>query len=796
MKTTYSFSEIEKKWRRRWEESGAHRPDMKDAKKPYYNLMMFPYPSAEGLHIGNMYAFVGSDIQGRYRKALGYDVFEPMGFDAFGMHSENYALKTGQHPWTMVPKNIEYFREEQLKRIGNMFDWTHQVSTTDPEYYRWTQWIFLKAYKAGLAYRKDAPVNWCPSCKTVLADEQAEGGQCERCDSEVTTRKMNQWFFRITKYAERLLHNLSWIDWSAKTAQTQKAWIGKSEGARIQFQIDGSDGTIDVFTTRPDTIFGVTFIGISRDHEIAEIPAGAADRAVNAMVDATEKGEKQGIFTGKYAKHPITGERIPIWIVNYIVAGYGSGAIMGVPAHDERDFEFAVSCDVEIKQVIAPQGHSTTQTMPYTGRGTLVNSGLYDGMESGRAAEEIVHWLGDRGKGQAETTYKIRDWCISRQRYWGTPIPIIHCKTCGTVPVPEHELPVVLPFVEKFEPDGSGTSPLRRCAEYIRTICPTCGGESERETDVCDNFLDSAWYFLRYPSVEYDRGPFSPDLLKKWLPVDMYVGGNEHAVLHLMYTRFVTMVLHDEGVIPFEEPFKKFRANGMIIRNGAKMSKSKGNVVDPNTYLDTYGADVLRTYLMFFGNYQEGGDFRDKNIVGVQRFLDRVWSTFTEKPVTERSITDPILKSRIHRKIRKVTQDIEHLRYNTAIASLMELLQMLAGEVVLPTEGVSIFLRLLQPFAPFLTHELWEYLGFTCMLIDNPWPQWEELAIVDEQIDFVVQINGKVRDRFRTDSTITREDAIDTSLARAKVRQYTSNKTVKKMVFVPGKLLNIVMDVN
>jgi leucyl-tRNA synthetase len=759
---TIDHSKIEEKWTERWAASHFHQPDLTRSERPFYNLMMFPYPSAEGLHVGNMFAFVGSDVQGRYKRACGYDVLEPMGFDAFGMHSENHAIKTSRHPWEMVPENIEFFRERQLKRIGNMFDWRCQVSTTEAQYYQWTQWIFVQLLKAGLAYQKTAPVNWCPSCRTVLANEQAEGGTCERCDSVVETRHMKQWFFRITDYAERLLKNLDWIDWSETTKQTQKNWIGKSTGAEISFTIEGSSQTVTVFTTRPDTVFGATFIALAPDHPIAAAYLSHTGTAVDA--------DWAGIDTECVALNPVNQQRLPVWIANYVVSDYGSGAIMGVPAHDTRDHEFAVSHGIE--------------------------SGAFTELESDVAAERIIDLLESKGWGKAKVAYRLRDWCISRQRYWGTPIPVIHCATCGAVPVPEDNLPVVLPYIEDFQPDGSGESPLARSDSYVHVDCPSCGRPARRETDVCDNFLDSAWYFLRYPSHSNKEAAFSPEATAKWLPVDLYIGGNEHAALHLMYTRFVTMALHDLGYLPFEEPFRKFRAHGLIIKDGSKMSKSRGNIVNPDTYIDTYGADVFRTYLMFFGNYQEGGDFRDGNIVGIRRFLERVYTFCSEGDFDNSVEMAPRLCSQVHTKMRKVTTDIERLQYNTAIAAIMELFALFSGSIPsrCPVEAVSILLRLLAPFAPFVTHELWHTIGFTDNIAAAPWPDYDEKLIMEDSVEFVVQINGRMRDRFPADPAITESEARRIAFSRERIRVHTEGRNVVRVVFVPRRLLNIVID--
>jgi leucyl-tRNA synthetase len=805
MKSKYNHKKIEEKWNRSWEEKRTYRPDLKRASRPFYNLMMFPYPSAEGLHVGNVFSFVGSDIQGRYKKARGYDVFEPIGFDAFGMHSENYALKTGTHPWFMIEENIKRFREKQLKRIGNMFDWSHEISTTDPEYYRWTQWIFLKLYKMGLAYRKNDEVNWCPSCKTVLADEQAEDGRCERCSTSVQRRNMKQWFFRITAYAPKLLENLGWIDWSDITKNAQRRWIGRSEGVEIFFDTAESDRKITVFTTRPDTLWGATFMILAPEHPLVhELTVGERKAEVKIYLEACSKESriqredmsrmKTGVFTGAYAVNPATERRIPIWVSDYVLISHGTGAVMAVPAHDNRDFEFAKVFNLPITEVINRDGiaeNPDSIMSAYEEEGILVNSGQFSGMRSTEAGNRIISWLSENGKGSPRVNYRLHDWCISRQRYWGPPIPIIYCAGCGAIPVPEEDLPVILPYIENFEPDGSGLSPLAGDSEFLKTVCPRCGKSARRETDVSDNFLDSAWYFLRYPSSDCSDRAFDKELTDKWLPVDMYIGGNEHAVLHLMYTRFITMSLHEMGLISFTEPFKVFRANGLIVKDGAKMSKSKGNVINPDNYLEIYGADVFRTYLMFSGNFQEGGNFRDINIVGIQRFLDRIWRFATETDLCENPVTDKNILSMVHKKIKKATQDIERLHYNTAIAAIMELFQGITDEKAHYREFLVALLKLLAPFAPFITHELWERLGGEGMLCEQSWPVYNDSYFEDEEVEFVLQVNGKIRDKLMLPADASQDYVERIALNRDRIQSYLKDKQVVKIFFVPGKLLNI-----
>ena len=798
MSTHFDFAAIEKKWNQEWGEKNAYSCDINAAAKPYYNLMMFPYPSAEGLHMGNVFSYIGSDIHGRFKRAQGYDVFEPMGFDAFGIHSENFALKTGKRPAELIPENIRSFRR-QLQRIGAIFCWDYEVDSTAPDYYRWTQWIFVQLFKNGLAYQKLAPVNWCPQCNTVLAAEQAAGGSCERCDTLVEQRPMRQWFLRTSNYAQRLLDNLQWIDWSEITKTAQERWIGRSEGASISFAVCDSDADIEVFTTRPDTLFGATYLVLAPEHPlVAQITNAAQQGDVQAYIEkarqrtAVERqaaGAKTGVFSGAYARHPLTRKKIPIWVADYVLMDYGTGAIMAVPAHDERDADFARAHDLGVVQVIEGGDGETV----YSGAGKLLDSGAYDGLHSEEAKGRIVDDLVARGCGERQVQYRLRDWCISRQRYWGPPIPIIHCAHCGPVPVPEEELPVALPILDDFAPDGSGQSPLARVADFVAVDCPQCGAVAQRETDVSDNFLDSAWYFFRYPSAKNERVVFDAELTKKWLPVDMYIGGNEHAVLHLMYTRFLTMAFKDMGLIDFDEPFKKFRANGMIVKDGAKMSKSRGNIISPDEYLDRFGADALRTYLMFAGNFQEGGDFRDGDIHGVARFLERVWRYGMESDFVEGGIQDTQMLRLLHQKIDKITRDLEELHYNTAVAALMELLNGLQERPTHYREALCVFLQLLAPFAPFISQELWQRLGCEGMVCAAPWPLANIELMREETIEWVVQINGKVRDRLQFAADAVADEIEPVVLARERVNEWTRDKEIKQVVVVPGKLVNVVV---
>ncbi len=813
MSDRYHPSDIEKKWQERWEKDGTNSMRANDAKKPFFNLMMYPYPSAEGLHVGNVYAFTGADIFGRFKRLQGYDVFEPIGFDAFGIHSENFALARGIHPMELIPKNIENFTR-QLKRMGFMYDWDRTVDVTQPEYYKWTQWIFLQFLKAGLAERRKAPVNWCPSCLTVLSNEQVIDNHCERCQSEVVQRYLDQWFFKITDYAERLLNNLEWIDWSPSTKRLQKNWIGRSQGADVQFNLDGHpDVSIEVFTTRPDTLFGVTFMVLAPEHPLVqqittETQRAAVDKylAEALAIDLVErrkagdKAQKSGVKTGAHAINPVNGDAIEIWISDYVLMDYGHGAVMGVPAHDQRDFDFATQFGLPIRTVIAPVGadlDDIAKEEAYTTYGdseVLVNSGEFDGQRADEAIGAITEWLTQRGNGKAAINYRLHDWCISRQRYWGPPIPVVYCDTCGIVPVPESDLPVLLPFLEDFRPDESNTGPLALSEEFCNTTCPKCGGAARRETDVSDTFLDSAWYFLRYPSTEFHDQPFDKERTKTWLPVDSYIGGEEHAVLHLMYSRFTTMVLHDLGHLETEEPYKVFRKHGLIIREGTKMSKSRGNVVVPDVFVDKFGADVMRTYLMFLGPYEEGGDFREEGIAGISRFFQRVWDSAVGtlhdgEPETKE------LKQKLHSTIKKVTKDLENLQYNTAIAAMMEYLNAVrTGDRAMRRSEVEPLVIMLAPMAPHLAEEVWERLGGSGSVFDGAqWPTFDEALTVTDDITVAVQVNGKLRATVATERGAGEEAIVALAQSEDGVVRHLEGKTIRKTIYVADRLINFIV---
>jgi len=825
----YHPEQVEAKWQARWAERHTNEPDLQGAKRPFFNLMMFPYPSAEGLHVGNMFAFTGSDTYGRFKRLQGYDVFEPIGFDAFGIHSENYAIRLGINPGILIPKNIENFRR-QLRRIGGMFDWRHELSTTDPAYYKWTQWIFLQLLKAGKAYKKSAAVNWCPHDKTVLANEQVINGRCERCDTLVEQRTLEQWFFRITDYAERLLADLddkSKMDWSDSTTTAQRNWLGRSEGAELEFpisdgaQADGDAGgeAIRVFTTRADTIFGATFMVLAPEHPLVDRLVSPGQRkAVEAYRKAAAsqdlvsrkvgEREKTGVFTGGYATNPATGGQIPVWIADYVLMEYGTGAIMAVPAHDERDFEFAKKFGLEIVQVVKPSPSPPShpdpersegegaEALPYVDndQGVLVNSAKFDGLPVPAAQHAITTWLAERGAGRAVVNFRLHDWCISRQRYWGPPIPIIYCDDHGAVPVPEKDLPVELPIIDDFKPDDTGVSPLARHETWYHVPCPVCGKRGRRETDVSDTFLDSAWYHLRYPSTEFGDRPFDPARTRKWLPVTTYIGGNEHAVLHLLYSRFITMVLHELGHLHFDEPYKRFRAHGLIVKDGAKMSKSRGNVVIPDEYINKWGADTFRMYLMFLGPFQEGGDFRDEGISGPRRFLDKVWALVGDacRTHSDDEVRHEVLV-KYHQTVKRVTEGMEELRYNTSIAALMELVNALRTETCTHRTLVEGLIVMLAPFAPHFAEESWERLGHTTSVFDTRWPEWNEALTVEDNVEVVIQVSGKTRSRVSVPRDAEQGVVVAAAQRDAAVRRFTEGKELRKVVYVPNRLLNLVV---
>ena len=803
----YKPVEIETKWQRIWEERGTNshtRTSLFNADKPYYNLMMFPYPSAEGLHIGNVYAYTGADVNGRFQRLLGKDVFEPIGFDAFGIHSENFALKTNTNPNDLIPSNIANFTR-QLKRIGGMFDWCHTVDTTDKNYYRWTQWLFLKLYEAGLVERREAPVNWCPSCMTVVSNEQVIQGLCERCDSEVELRNLPQWFLRITKYASKLLENIEKLDWSDHTRKAQTNWIGRSEGAEVRFPVLDVDLEIEVFTTRPDTLCGATYMVLAPEHpmlsQLISKKQGkqvqsylVESKKINLVDRKVESRDKTGVWTGSYCVNPLTGENIPIWVSDYVLIEYGTGAIMAVPAHDQRDFEFATKFDLPIREVISPSRETSSEPLQeaFVDDGFLVNSGQFNGLKVADAKKKIVVHLDSQDLAKPVENYRLHDWCISRQRYWGPPIPMIHCDGCGIIPVPESDLPVELPHLVNFRPDDSGTSPLSRDKDWYEVPCPKCGTKAHRETDVSDTFLDSSWYFLRYPSTEEDGVAFHPELMKKWLPVDSYIGGHEHAVLHLLYARFVTMALRDMDLLDFDEPFAKFRAHGLLIKDGSKISKSRGNVISPDEAIDNFGADTVRLYLMFLGPFSQGGDYQSDGIQGPSGFLRRVWHSALE---AREGKVDPEVEVKLHKTIHTVTNDLQNLRFNTAIAAMMEYLNVLRADQRTITQAeIEPLIVMLAPFAPHVAEELWEQFGHSESIFTGAqWPTFDEAKIRSDTVEIGVQINGKVRGSVSIPIDADAEKVFELAVSHKNVAAHLENVEIKKKIYVPGRALNIVI---
>ena len=938
----YNHIEIERKWQNRWGKDHIYQPNMETAKHHYFNLMMFPYPSAEGLHVGNMYAFTGSDVWGRFMRMRGYDVFEPMGLDGFGIHSENYAIKIKEHI-SEVSKRTEKHFYEQLHMIGNQFDWSRTVETYKPDYYKWTQWLFVEMFKHGLAYRKKATVNWCPSCKTVLSDEQVEGGVCERCKSETEIREMEQWFWKITDYAERLLKNLEWINWSEEVKIGQKHWIGKSISINIDYKVDKINEKIICFTTRPDTNFGATFIVVAPDSSFVSknIDNFPNKKEVIQYVKITSKKSEQerisegrkktGVFTGLYAINNLNGRRMPIYISDFVLATVGTGAVIGVPGHDKRDFEFAIRFDIPIINVVSLNGemmglvergwsndfdkfikdlesinatffirtknkilytisedkvegwvsfvkasvvegawhdlvgdyyiavfsdgsvnrlskfenddkgifdrqrslessikkfkniwemlyHSSyTDFVVQEKKGTMVNSEFLNGMDIHKAIEKIMNYIESKRWGKRAVSYKLRDWCISRQRYWGPPIPMIYCKKCGWQSVKKEDLPILLPEIEKLEdilPDGSGRGPLAKVEKFVNTVCPKCKGEAIRETDVSDPFVDSCWYFLRYPSTEFKNVPFDKNRTKKWLPVNMYIGGKEHTVLHLLYSRFVTMALKDWGYIDFEEPYKRFFGHGLLIKEGAKMSKSKGNVINPDEYIERYGADAVRMYLMFLGNFEQGGDWRDIGMKGMYRFIKRIYDVCTK--LIEKSESGELeikndVSSSIHKCIQGVEIDLERLSFNTAISKLMiffngkdncpdwrckinskvEFEKSSIGKAV-DIKALEKFLILLVPFTPHLAEELWSKLGNKYSIHRESWPVFDRKMLEEKDVTIAVQINGKLRDTILIQINARQKEVETSALDSSAVKKYIKGK-IKKVIYVKNKIINFVV---
>ena len=808
---------IDRKWQKRWADAGMHSVRDDDPRPKWYELTMYPYPSGD-LHIGHWYAMCPSDAHARFQSMKGYNVLHPMGFDAFGLPAENAAIQRGIHPYQWTMDNIANMRR-QLRSMGAIYDWDREVVTCDPEYYRWNQWIFLQFYKAGLAYRDFAPANWCPTDNTVLANEQVlPDGTCERCGTTVVRRELNQWFFRITRYADELLDH-SKKEWPERIDTMQTNWIGRSEGVEIEFDISeyGLDtSTIHTFTTRIDTIYGVTFVVLAPEHPLVEKLTTPEHRAeVEAYIEQTRRQseierlstdkEVTGVQTGAYCVNRLNGERVPLLIGDYVLGTYGTGIVMGVPAHDQRDFEFATRYGLPIRVVVAPEdwdGGDLTEA--YLEVGKQVNSAQFDGMPSDQGWQKIADHIEENGWGNRAVQYRMRDWLISRQRYWGTPIPIIYCDDCGTVPVPEADLPVVLPEDAEFRPTGE--SPLASHEGFVNAKCPTCGKAAKRETDTMDTFVDSSWYFLRYPNNHYADGPFDPAAIKKWNPVDQYTGGAEHAVMHFLYARFFVKALRDLGLLDFDEPFTRVFNQGVILgADHEKMSKSKGNVVAADDYVKSFGADVVRCFLMFLGPWDQGGSWSDSGINGTARWMNRVWDiatrdsrTLNDFPADDDAIRD--LQRLQHKTIRRVTDDLERFKFNTALAGLMEfsngMNQAWESKGVRSEHwdsAVESLLLLMAPMAPHNSDELWEQTGHDESIHKQQWPSWDEALAADDVITLVVQVNGRLRDRIEVPASITEEDARETALASPRLAAHLAGKQVRKVIYVPGKLVNVVV---
>ena len=802
MAVPYNHKAIEKKWRQKWEENPVN---VDDGKKPkYYCLDMFPYPSGNGLHVGHWRGYVISDVWSRYKMMQGYYLIHPMGWDAFGLPAENYAIKTGQHPAISTAKNISNIKR-QINEIAAIYDWDREVNTTDPDFYKWTQWIFVKMFKEGLAYEKEFPINWCPSCKTGLANEEVVNGCCERCGTPVTKKNLRQWMLRITKYADRLLNDLDKLEWPEKVKKMQTEWIGKSYGAEVDFPVEGKDEKITVYTTRPDTLHGATFMVLAPEHKLAAglatpdqkeaVDAYIYAASMKSNVDRMQDKEKTGVFTGSYATNPLNGAKVPIWLSDYVLADYGTGAIMCVPAHDDRDFEFAKKFDIPIIQVIAKDGKAIeNMTEAYTeASGTMINSGDWNGMESAVLKKEAPHIIEKMGIGRKTVTYKLRDWVFSRQRYWGEPIPIVHCPKCGNVPVPEEELPLRLPDVESYEPTGTGESPLAAIEDWVNCKCPKCGAAAKRETNTMPQWAGSSWYFLRYVDPHNDNELVSKEKADKYLPVDMYIGGVEHAVLHLLYSRFYTKFLYDIGVIDFDEPFHKLFNQGMITgKNGIKMSKSKGNVISPDDLVRDYGCDSLRMYELFVGPPELDAEWDDRGIEGVYRFLSRFWNLVMDNKDKNIKASKEMIKAR-HKMIHMITTRLEGFSLNTVISGFMEcnnnLIAIAKKEGGMDKETLEAAVLLLAPFAPHMGEELWEELGHTDSVFHHEGPAHDEEAMKDDEVEIPVQVNGKTKAVISIPVDISKEDAI------AKAKEVLGDKlsgNIIKEIYVPKKIVNIV----
>ncbi|MCK5682723.1 leucine--tRNA ligase [bacterium] len=812
--------DYEKSWREKWETEGFHVCDTTNIEKKYYCLDMFPYPSGSGLHVGHWRGYVLSDVWSRFKMMQGYSVLHPMGWDAFGLPAENDAIKKKTHPRINTDSNIENMKR-QLKEIGAMYDWTKEIDTTDPEYYRWTQWIFVQMYKKGLAYRKKIPINWCPSCKTGLSNEEVVNGSCERCSSEVTKKDLMQWMLKITKYADRLVDDLDKLDWPNKVKLMQRNWIGRSEGAEVDFKIisavTNEEIDIRIYTTRPDTLFGATYMVLAPEHPIVDkIVIEEHKFSVENYIEQSRKKsdlqrselekEKTGQFTGSYAINPVNGEKIPVWISDYVLMTYGTGAIMSVPAHDKRDFEFATKFDLPIREVISNpvsvKDDNGNLTEAFSGEGIMVNSGAYNGLESDEGRKKITADLEKKDLGCFKINYKLRDWVFARQRYWGEPIPIVHCDKCGEVPVNEEDLPIRLPDVENYEPTGTGESPLAAIPEFVNTTCPKCSQPAKRETNTMPQWAGSCWYFLRYIDPGYDKGPFPTELVNKWHPVDQYVGGIEHAILHLLYARFYTKFLFDIGVINFDEPFKRLFNQGMVCKMSEKtgklekMSKSKGNVANPDELVEKYGTDAVRLYELFIGPPELDCEWSDSGIIGIYRFLKKSWDIviklIADKSFSEKD-SDEILKAR-HRLIFNVNERLISFKFNTAISAFMEFMNIVSSlKTGISRVTFRDFTRLLAPFAPHMACELWERLGEEGTVFEKGWPEYDMKYVKSDEVAIGVQILGKLRGSITISVDATESEAMDAAMAVDTISRHVTGKDIRKIIYVKGRILNIIV---
>lgn len=817
----YNFKEIEPKWQSKWEKQNLYRTGTDPSKPKYYCLDFFPYPSGDGLSVGHCRNYIPTDVISRHKRMHGFNVLHPMGWDAFGLPAENEAILKKLHPKVMVSRYIANYKR-QLKIIGTSYDWEREINSSAPEYYRWTQWFFLLFYKRGLAYRGLAPANWCPHCETVLANEEVEGGACWRCGSPVTKRDLEQWFFRITAYAEDLLRDLETIDWPESIVIMQKNWVGKSEGVEFNLEVKGRNDKIPVFTTRPDTVYGISFAVLAPEHPmIKELTAAEHRSKVEEYIEmakreteierlSTER-EPTGVFTGSYAINPMNGEEIPIYIADYVLMSYGTGGIMSVPAHDTRDFEFAKHYHLPIKVVVAPPGWKETELEEaYVEEGSLVNSDLFSGLPSEEACEKIANYIEERGIGKRKVYYRMRDWLISRQRYWGAPIPIVYCERCGTVPVSESQLPVLLPDIEKYVPSGTGKSPLAGVPEFVNTCCPVCGQRAQRETDTMGGFACSSWYYLRFACPQCQDAPFNATDIRYWLPIDLYVGGAEHAVMHLLYARFWTKVMYDAGMVEFREPFQKLKNQGVLhAPDGRRMSKSAGNVITPDSVVERFGADTLRIYELFMAPFEQGVTWSEEAISGAHRFLKRIWrfvvgeaSSFdpdwkTDLSRLKLSPLEERIRRKTHLSIKKVDQDLAQFKFNTAIAAMMEWLNDLYQAALSPpakSEAIESLILMLAPFAPHMSEELWEIIGKTQSVHEQRFPEWDEELASPREVTVAVQINGKLRDRLKVTAGADKEILKNAALKSEKINRFIKGKKLKKVIVVPDKVINFVVD--